>query len=331
MNRFTLFYGTLLLLLFSPSQIFSDLITLTNGETIEGIFIKGNDLEITIDTLKEIKTIPRIEITNISLGYPGIFGCFQLYDEKVPRCQALVHKFSDKSLLVGLGKGFLDLESIPYSEIKTVTVRKKTNSQKMVPILKLGHTYFLQTNKGNFTGKLIEKGSETIAILEDSTKIVLKDESINSVTWNNTYNFEWSDLSALLPGYDQIRAGRYWVGIPLALLSVGSIAGSISEYSKAQSTKDGPIQFLPIGNQVYLGYNLYGKNEAQTHVSNSNALGGAFALLYLVHGIDLYFQKTSPIALRVKPIPQNQFFSGTIGPYALGTSIGAEISFEFQF
>ncbi|NCN09838.1 MAG: hypothetical protein GW938_08340 [Leptospira sp.] len=303
MNSFRLSITFLFLIIYS-STIWSDIVILKSGKTIEGKFIETNSNYTVIDNFDRKIRIQNNDIDSMEVGYSGISICYQLKDQD-ENCNAKLHLLSQGKVVLVSGKGYLEVLELDSSDFLNIKGNIDPREDSITKHIRTGiGLEIIDGNSNSIKGKLISISEDAVLTLEseDSEIILVSDKEIKSFSYYSPawFHFPKSDnLVQIVPGLPQFYKGDTWKGTTLMSLGALTFVGAIFEYNNAQKSASSQVTYIPVGSQLVATSAFNNSKSFEMHKQNFQILTAGFLLIYIYHFYDLYANY---------PEPENQTF-----------------------
>lgn len=332
-----------LILCFYSRTIWSDIVLLKSGKTIEGKFIETNSNYTIIDNFDRKIKISNNEIESIEVGYSGISVCYQLKEE-AENCKSKLHLLSQSKVVLVSGKGFLDAKEYNSSDFLSIKGSVSSKEYSLIKYIRIGiGLEIVDTNSKSFKGKLISISDDGVLTLESPSDKVYNIPS-KSIKTFSYYSPSWFQLPKIhplvqiVPGLPQINKGEFWKGSALMGLSAATLFGAAYEYNNARNTSSQEISYVPVGTQLVATSAFSSNKSFEMHKQNFQILTAGFIIIYIVHFYDIYSDQTnSENSFQSFPNNQNLYsyqlsYPEKQGPYSIwnfGNSHYFEYSLQF--
>ena len=219
-----LLLGIFLSLLTQP--LLGDSLRLRDGKKINGFFLEQDQKGVLFETLEGREQFISLQnIKSLTIGFPGVAGCYWLRATKKKICNIIIRGIGKKKLLFFSDKEGKKLKKVRLNTIRRVDISRKTKSQQITPILRKKQRIKIWTKKQSIEGKV--RNSDTFAVQVISQKG--KEKNIYDREIQKLYFF--SDPSVykkyiyfspymFLPGGAQFSRKQYWKG---SFFAIGTI------------------------------------------------------------------------------------------------------------
>lgn len=325
----------LLLFLISINAAFADMIVLKKGQVLIGRYLSEDERKIQFQTFNEIKSINKSDIANLELGYSGVPVCYQLQNKWSQVCGDVIHLLDKNKMILGKGDGLLEKEEFLLKDLQLITLKKSKKEDRLFYILRPGLDINIKTNGQSITGEIQTVTNDTISIKTKKESVVLKEIDIDEISWQSPAKLKisFSFLRYTVPGLFQFQEGKRLKGFLLGFLFFG-FAGAIgAEYSAAQSALNGDIDYIIVGNSIYVGSNLFPNKEHQSHVRGMTAAIAGLTLVTLFHSYEVYsFVSSKGVKTSIHmqmPSINSQFYRNDLDQSRISSGIEFRISYSF--
>jgi hypothetical protein len=332
-----------LILCFYSRTIWSDIVLLKSGKTIEGKFIETNSNYTIIDNFDRKIKISNIEIDSIEVGYSGIPVCYKIKDE-AENCKSKLHLLSQSKVVLVSGKGFLDAKVYNSNDLLSIKGSINSKEDSLTKYIRIGiGLEIVDSNSKSFKGKLISISDDGVLTLESPSDKVYNIPS-KSIKTFSYYSPSWFKLSKIhplvqiVPGLPQINKGEFWKGSALMGFGAVTFFGAAFEYNNARNAAKPEVSYLPLGTQLVATSAFSNNKSFEMHKQNFQILTAGFILIYAYHFYDIYSdQNISENSSQSFPNNQNLYsyqssYPEKQGPYSIwnfGNSQYFEYSLQF--
>ena len=307
-SGFFLVIASSLLVLPFFSNLRADLLSLKNGNEIEGFFLREYTDKIAFQDLDGKKHIvPALEIERIEIGLSGVPACY-LWEGDDPdekECGVLLIRIDEKEIMFAKGKGFRQIKKIDIDDLDQVELLYKNYPFQTLPPIQKGFQAQVETKRTQFAGKVLASGQKHIVLKgkkgrsrkykisnvkrilfsfteEVPTNTVKKDSKPEKLKAEGGLSW-FHYVSYISPGWPQYRQGQKWKGA-LMLTSSSLLLGATAwEYSQA----------IAAGNKAKQSEKAADINEQEDifnkHQKNQAYYGYALLGIYSWHVLDLIF------------------------------------------
>jgi hypothetical protein len=284
---------TFLFLFFCSRTIWSDIVLLKSGKTIEGKFIETNSSYTVLDNFDRKIRIANNDIESMEVGYSGISICYQLKN-KEENCNSKLHILSQSKVVIVSGKGFLDAVELDPSEFLHIKGKINPKDDSIIKYMRMGIGLEIEDVNSKFIkGKLISISEDGVLTLESELDeiFLIPDKSIKSFSYYSPawFLFPKNDTFVqIVPGLTQFNKGETWKGTTLMSLAAITLSGAIFEYSNAQRTSNTQVTYIPVGTQLIATSAFSNNKSFEMHKQNFQILTAGFILIYIYHFYDIY-------------------------------------------
>ena len=310
-SRFFLTIASTLLVLPFFSNLRADLLSLKNGNEIEGFFLREYTDKIAFQDLDGKKHIvSSLEIEQVEIGLSGVPACY-LWEGDDPdekECSVLLVRIDEKEIMFAKGKGFRQIKKIDIDDLDQVELLYKNYPFQTLPPIQKGLQAQVETKRALFAGKVVDTGQKHISLkgkkgrrrrykIRNVKKILIsfteeaptdtvkkgsKPEKLKAeggLSWFHYISY----VTYIFPGWPQYRQGQKWKGA-LMLTSYSLLLRAMAlEYSQANS----------VGNKAKQSESAADISEQEEifnkHQKNQAYYGYALLGIYSWHVLDLIF------------------------------------------
>lgn len=269
---------------------FADMIILKNKQVLIGRYISEDERKIKFQTFNETKTINKSEIINLELGYSGVPVCYQLQNKWSQVCGDVIHFLDKNKMILGKGDALLEKEEFLLKDLRLISLKKSRKEDKIFYILRQGLPVTVRTNGNSITGEVQSITHDSLTLKTPKESLIFNEIEIDEVSWQapEKMKFSLSFLRYSVPGLFQFQEGRRFKGFLLGFLFFG-FAGAIGvEYSAAQNALSADMDYILVGESIYVGSNLLPNKQYQGHLRGMTAAIAGITLVSLFHSYEVY-------------------------------------------
>lgn len=329
----------LVLAFFTFVSLPADILFLKSGEILEGMYIEGGTKGIQFETEKGKIFFQKKEIAKLELGYSGSSFCFA-FQGKEPICEGILHTVSENSISYVKGIAGTKVETVPFKKIVYLKLFKAKRTERLLGVFPLGMEVLIHVDGKKESG-IIEDynyAEKQILFKINGNKRVLEEDSILSIEWKRKpgiLDYTKLALTYTIPGVHQFKSNKP-VGIVLGSLFLLFSAAIPIEYLSAQRAAASNVDYIPVGNTVFIVSGLDSDPNFEQHKKNYYYAIGGLSVLYLIHSYTIYKDYTEGKIPGFQTL-ELSIFKGTGEGRAvqfseqMGTSTNIELKYSYSF
>ena len=158
---------------------------------------------------------------------------------------------------------------------------------------------------------------------------------IEEISWERKTTNYFAFAKYIIPGVMQFQNGKKLKGLIMGTLFFGFIGGAASQYAAATKAIDSDVDYILIGNNIYVGSNLNPNPEYENHIKNMQYSLGGLGLLYAFHSYEVYSHiSKSGVKTSIKINASqnyNPVISSNPNPLTSASNQSIEFNISYQF
>ncbi|WCL47996.1 hypothetical protein [Leptospira sp. GIMC2001] len=284
-----------LIFIFIPilsSNIWSDVILLKNGKTIEGKYIESDDNWLVIDNFEKLIRIQSNQVQSMDVGFSGIPICYKLKNNSDKNCNGILHFLSRNKMVIAQGSGYMEALEIPISEIDNFQIQINKKNDQLSRYIRSGIILRISlTNKDIIIGKYLKTTDRILQFQVENETKKIPENQIQLVEYESDFHIDenMQYVKYLLPGYSQWQRQSKAKGALLMGMSTISLLGIGYEYNQAMQSSKREITYIPVNNQLVGTNSLSNNSKFDGHIRNMNILSGVLLICYIYNTYDIVY------------------------------------------